>query len=492
MFRQRVKNSANREKGDYQVQNIRARRSAAGRGARRAIFATSLVIACAIGASVEAASIERMRGLGIGGQSSVTVSMGNTQTLKSGVSYVDLVVGDPDIADAMPLTDRSFYVHGKKLGTTTISAYNANRELVGTIEVEVGYNTNRLRQELKRRLPGSNIEVSSVNGRIMLAGSVTDSGALDRAITLAKQFGPDVINSMTLSQPQQVMLEVRFIEVSRNAGKALGVQWDVAAKALNFTTGPALAASANAPFASLLGHILSGGTKADALVQALEDKGLARRLAEPNLIAMSGQTASFLAGGEFPFPVAGSLGQVSVEFKKFGVGLNFTPVVLGNGVINLKIEPEVSQIDTTNSVQTAAGPVPSLVVRRASTQIELRDGQSFAVAGLLQSTSSDNTRQLPWLGDVPVIGSLFKSTAFEKRETELAIIVTPHLVQPSKPGQKLRSPLEATSPVNDVDRFVLGKKELTPAELRETRGEEARVAQGHILDIRNGGARAIR
>ena len=458
----------------------------------RAGLALGLLLAATATAGAASIDAGRTASFGLGGRSSVAVSMGNTETIKSRVSYVDLVVGDPDIADAMPLTDRSFYVHGKKLGTTTISAYDANKVLVGTIEVEVGYNTTRLRQELKRRLPGSNIEVASINGRIMLGGSVTDGVALERAMTLARQFGADVINSMTISQPQQVMLEVRFIEVSRNAGKALGVQWDVVGKGLNFSTGPALAASGNAPVASLLGHLLSGGTKADALVQALEDKGLARRLAEPNLIAMSGQTASFLAGGEFPFPVASSLGQVTVEFKKFGVGLNFTPIVLGNGVISLKIEPEVSQLDTTNAVQTPAGPIPALIVRRASTQIELRDGQSFAVAGLLQSVTSDNTRQLPWLGDVPVLGALFKSTAFEKRETELAIIVTPHLVQPSRPGQKLRTPLDATVPANDVDRFALGKKELTPAEIRQTQGRQERVAQGHILDIRNGGSRAAR
>ncbi len=463
-----------------------------GRGARRLGLAVGLLLAGA--SSLDAASVGRERGstLGLGGRSTASVSMGNTETIKTGVSYIDLVVGDPDIADAMPLTDRSFYIHGKKLGTTTISAYDSNKVLVGSIEVEVGYNTTRLRQELKKRLPGSSIEVSSINGRIMLSGGVTDGVALDKAMTLAKQFGSDVINSMTISQPQQVMLEVRFIEVSRNAGKALGVRWDVVTRGPNFSMGPALAASGNAPFATILGHLLSGKNTADAVVQALEDKGLARRLAEPNLIAMSGQSASFLAGGEFPFPVAGSLGQVTVEFKKFGVGLNFTPVVLGNSMINLKIEPEVSQIDTTNSVQTAAGPVPALVVRRANTQIELRDGQSFAIAGLLQSNSGDNTRQLPWLGDVPVLGSLFKSTAFTKNETELAIIVTPHLVQPSKPGQKLRSPLEATTPGNDIDRFLLGKKELTPAELLQSEGRSERVAQGHILDMRNGGKNAAR
>ncbi len=455
-----------------------------------AIWATGAQVTQGLAASLASARTERS--LPAAQDNVVTIPMGKTQTLKSRQSYVDLVVGDSEIADAMPLTDRSFYVHGKKLGVTTVSAYDAQRALIATYEIEVGYNTSRLREELRRRLPGSAIEVASVNGRILLSGAASDAVALDRAMTLAKQFGPDVINSMTISQSQQVMLEVRFIEVSRNAGKALGIQWDVASRALNFTSGPALAATGSAPFASLLGKLLRGGTNADALVQALEDKGLARRLAEPNLVAMSGQSASFLAGGEFPFPVAGQLGQVTIEFKKFGVGLNFTPVVLANGVISLKIEPEVSQIDTTNAVQTPAGPIPSLVVRRASTQIELRDGQSFAVAGLLQSVSSDNTRQLPWLGDVPVLGALFRSTAFTKNETELAIIVTPHLVQPSRPGQPLRTPLDATIPANDVDRFLIGRKELSPAQLRQTEGRTETIAQGHILDIRNGGAGATR
>ena len=417
-------------------------------------------------------------------RSLVTVSMGDTQTMSTDASYVDLVVGDPDIADAMPLTDRSFYVHGKKLGTTTISIYDARKALVGSMEVEVGYNSSRLRQEIRRRLPGSAIDVSSVNGRIMLSGRVTDAVAMDRALTIARQFGAEVVNTLSIDSPQQVMLEVRFIEVSRNAGRALGVQWDVVSRGVNFHTGPAMAATNATPFGSLLGHILSGGTTADALVQALEDKGLARRLAEPNLVAMSGQTASFLAGGEFPFPIAQDLGRVSVEFKKFGVALNFTPLVLASGMINLKIEPEVSQIDTTTAIQTSVGPVPSLVVRRASTNVELRDGQSFAIAGLMQSMSSDSARQLPWLGNVPVLGALFRSQSFEKNETELAIIVTPRLVQPAKPGQRLRSPTDATIAANDVDRFLLGKQDVMRQPVRATRG--------HILDLADGGASVTR
>ena len=427
----------------------------------------------------QAAGIERPAPL-----SSVSVAMGSTETVRSRTSYVDLVVGDPEIADAMPLTDRSFYVHGKKLGTTSVSVYDADKSLVASYEVEVGYNVGRLKRELRQRLPDARVDASSVNGRIFLSGSVPDAIVMDKALTIARQFGSEVVNGLNISLPQQVMLEVRFIEVSRNAGKALGIQWDVASRSIGFTTGPAMAATTSTPFASFLGKILSGGTKADALVQALEEKGLARRLAEPNLVAMSGQPASFLAGGEFPFPIAGDYGRVSVEFKKFGVGLTFTPTVLSGRQINLKIEPEVSQIDTTTAVQTSAGPVPSLVVRRASTNVELRDGQSFAIAGLLQSTLSDNGRQLPWLGDVPVLGQLFRSAAFEKHETELAIIVTPHLVKPAPAGQHLATPLDRTLPANDIDRFLGGQQEVP-------RGMPARVQKGgHLLDLAKGGSDA--
>ena len=193
------------------------------------------------------------------------------------------------------------------------------------------------------------------------------------------------------------------------------------------------------------------------LVQALEQRGLARRLAEPNLITMSGEKASFLAGGEFPIPVQADQGRVTVDYKKFGVGLTFTPTVLTNGVINLRIEPEVSQLDLNNAVRTAGVAVPALIVRRASTVIELRDGQSFAIAGLLQSVNEETQQALPWLADVPVLGSLFRSASFEKKETDLAIIVTPHLVRPARPGERLRTPLHQTQAANDVDRFLLGR-----------------------------------
>src|SRR3712207_5439087 len=198
---------------------------------------------------------------------------------------------------------------------------------------------------------------------------------------------------------------------------------------------------------------------------------------------MSGEKASFLAGGEFPIPVAGSFNQLTVEYKKFGVGLTFVPTVLANGVINLKIEPEVSHIDPTNSIRTTIVAIPAITVRRASTTIELRDGQSFAIAGLLQSVSSDTQQQLPWLGDVPILGALFRSAAFEKKETDLAIIVTPRLVKPAKPGQRLRTPLDNTAPGNDFELFLAGQQEVSVNKARLAGGPPP-PPTGHILNLR--------
>jgi pilus assembly protein CpaC len=252
--------------------------------------------------------------------------------------------------------------------------------------------------------------------------------------------------------------------------------------------------SNSTPFGSILTTLLGKGIQVDNLVQALEDRGVARRLAEPNLVALSGDTASFLAGGEFPFPVAGALNTVTIEFKKFGVGLAFTPTVLANGLINLKIEPEVSQIDPTNTMSIGGIQIPSLIVRRANTTVELRDGQSFAVAGLLQAHSMTAAKQLPWLGDIPIIGALLKSAEFQKNETELTIIVTPRLVQPARPIDMVRTPLDGTLPPNDADFFLLGKHEVRrPAVARPNPANPERnpavpldPEQGFILDLPKG------
>jgi pilus assembly protein CpaC len=210
----------------------------------------------------------------------------------------------------------------------------------------------------------------------------------------------------------------------------------------------------------------SNGGSVDLLISALETKGLARRLAEPNLTTLSGDAARFLAGGEFPVPVASTAGTaglvptVTIEFKKFGVELAFVPTVLSRGVINLRVEPSVSELDFANAVQIAGTIIPALTRRDARTTVELRDGQSFAIAGLLQTRNRQDVSQLPWIGSVPVIGSLFSSKSYQQQETDLVIIVTPRLVAPAAPGQQLASPLDSRLPANDVDFFLNGQMEV--------------------------------
>jgi pilus assembly protein CpaC len=420
---------------------------------------------------------------------SITVPMGKSENVHTDGNFVDVVVADPETADVIPLTDHSLSILGKKIGATRVSVYAEGKKLLGVFDVEVAYDTTKLGAEISRRFPHAQITASSINGRIMLSGSAPDGITVDKAMTFAKQFGPEVINSVQVSQAQQVLLEVRFVEVSRTASRELGIQWNVVTQNINSTLGTASLLSGTAPFGSFMAHMLKGGVNVDALIQALEQRQVARSLAEPNLVALSGDTANFLAGGEFPFPVAATLGTITIDWKRFGVGLAFTPTVLGNGLINLKIEPEVSQLDPTNVVQVGNVSVPSLIVRRAHTTIELRDGQSFAMAGLLQNTSNANLQQLPWLSDVPVLGALLRSSQYLKKETDLVIIVTPHIVRPARPGDPLRVPTDTAKAGNDVDLFVYGKAEVTPSTQRNYAGLERPLA-GHILDLSLGASYA--
>ena len=447
----------------------------------------------------------------------VTVPIGKSQDVRTNPSFANLNVADPEVADVNPLTDHSLSILAKKIGTTRVSVYAEGKKLIGIFDVEVTYDVTRLTNELKRRFPRSHIKASAVNGRIMLSGEVADAVTLDQAVTIARQFGPEIINAVGVMQPQQVLLEVRFIEIARNAGRDLGVQWSRAGdhSIINIGMGqpasslPSTASSVgtetaagvlsgSSPFGFAIGRLVSGGVSTDLMINALEQKGVARSLAEPNLVALSGDTASFLAGGEYPIPVAGGFGQVTVDYKKYGVGLAFTPTVLNHGLINMKIEPEVSQIDTTHSVGVPGGTtVPALIVRRASTTVELRDGQSFVIGGLLQTDNHNQIDQLPWLGSVPVLGALFSSKSYQKNQTDLAIIVTPHIVRPARPGDLIKSPAEDALPPNDPDFFLLGKTELTHAQAKKLTPQAARISgaetrpfTGHMLDMPTGSSDA--
>ncbi|MCH8238678.1 MAG: type II and III secretion system protein family protein [Proteobacteria bacterium] len=423
----------------------------------------------------------------------IRVPINKSDTIRLESPFAEALVGDSDIADIIPLTNKTLYVLGKKIGATRLTILDDKKQVLGIVEVEVSYDVAGIRLQINDALPQARVKVKSMNGRIVLSGFVPDAPTLERALSIAEQFAPKaVVNSMSLNSSQQVMLEVRFIEVSRSSARDLGVNWEVFKDTANqavtffpdsFKTGAF--PSNRAPFGAMISRLLSQGANVDLIIQALEERGLARRLAEPNLIALSGDTASFLAGGEFPFPVASETdGGITIEFKKFGVGLSFTPTVLANGLINLKIEPEVSEIDFTNALRINGTEIPSLITRRAKTTVELRDGQSFAIAGLLQSTHTKATRQLPWIGQVPVLGALLRSASFKKQETELVIIVTPRLVQPAVPGQKLLTPFDKAVASNDVDFFLHGNMEGWKTTLsHEKRRRTEKAFRGHMLDV---------
>jgi pilus assembly protein CpaC len=492
------------------------------RGWVRAVLAASIMMALAPAVHAQ----QKVTLAGAVHTATVAVTVGKTEDVRTDQNFANITVGDPDIADVSPLTDHSLSILGKKIGTTRVTVYDADHKPVGIFDVEVSYDISRLASEIGH-FTGGGIKVASINGRIMLTGTSPDAATLDKAVEIAREFGPDPINTVQVSQPQQIELDVRFIEVDRNASRDLGVQWNMFGNSVLANTGsglpasklpitqpngafqqPALAGSglggpnvlANtlpispvvaggilsgaAPFGFLVGQL---SNRLQVAVNALEVRGAARSLAEPNLVALSGDTASFLAGGEFPVPEVGATGTPSFGFQPYGVGLSFTPTVRNNGIINLVVKPEVSEIDTTHTVTVAGTSVPGLITRKASTTLELRDGQSFMLGGLLQNTGTNDVNQLPWLGDVPVLGALFRSTDYQKNETDLVILVTPHIVRPLAPTDPIHTPLDNTLPPNDVDLFLMGDTEVSPELARLAVGALNRPYVGHILDLpRNG------
>jgi len=428
------------------------------------------------------------------------VARGKSRTFPIGQPFSTAVVAAPEIADVLPMSNDSIYIQAKGIGTTNVSVFEKQR-LLCIYDLEVVPDTSSFSDKIKSSTGGGNIYVTSANGKVVLSGEASDAVSAERAVTVAKGLSPDipVINAMKVSPSQEVMLKVRFLEASRDAGNALGVNWSFfnnkgtrgattgvgsvtptgrgsvggvnASGDVNATSAgvPALATlgtlagTTSQPFGVLLANLVNKGSSIDAMVTALESKGLVRRLAEPDLIALSGDTASFLAGGQFPVPVVqtttGVVPTITVEYKPFGVQLTFMPTVLNNGLINLRLAPSVSEIDTTNAVVVSGFSIPSLTTREARTTVELRDGQSFAIAGLLQSTNVEDVSQLPWIGSVPVLGTLFRSTSYQKHETDLVIIVTPHLVKPAAPGDHLATPFDQHIPGNDVDIFAMGQLE---------------------------------
>ena len=376
-------------------------------------------------------------------------------TLKSDTPFSEVRVSESSIADVVILTNRSFLVTGKTRGKTSVMVYDTNKRLMDVVNVEVNLDVQGLKKSLFETFPKEQIEVRRLAGKIYLSGDVTTSRVAEQAEKIAQAFSSeqDVTNGLVIRDSHQVMLEVRFVEATRSAIKELGVGLLIQqAGQFSFASGVGSIGGSSAATALLQDTI--GPTNIDVKIDALEENGTIRTLAEPNLISMSGETASFLAGGEFPIPISGQNGEVTITYRQFGVGLAFTPTVLDDGLINLKVKPEVSQLDPTNSVRVGGVEVPGLTIRRADTTVELRNSQSFAIAGLLQNTETDRKAQVPWLGDIPVLGTLFKSSRFKNNETELVIIVTPRLVQPVSDISMLSTPLDHKYSPGDEGFFL--------------------------------------
>ena len=410
----------------------------------------------------------------------VEMSAGRTLTIETDEPFADILIGNTGILDVFPLTAKSLYIQSKANGSTNVTLYSADKQLLEVIDVRVRSDFTDLEKALTVAVPDARVDVTNVNNRIRLSGRVRDNVELKRALQIAGQYTEEpVINSLRVDDAQQVELDVRIIEVQRNAGRELGVELD-GGKTFETGTNPR-----NVPFGVAVGQLLSiAGFEIDFVINALEAKGLARRLANPKLVTSSGSEANFVVGGEVPISVSkeSSSGAVttSTDYREFGVRLNFLPIVLDDELIQLRISPEVSDIDSSIDVNGQ----PGFISRKAETTVSLRNGQSFAIAGLLQATNERNVDQVPWLGQVPILGALFKSTEFQKKETDLVILVTPRLVRPTTSAEPLSTPLDGTRSSNDVELFLLGMLEVDRDLLRKFREGDGVVGPyGHLIDL---------
>ncbi|MDF2140697.1 type II and III secretion system protein family protein [Paenirhodobacter sp. CAU 1674] len=441
-------------------------------------FLAAWVLGAALGLTVlTPAQAETLRVMSGSSSSPLNVPMNRAVVVESDQPFAELSIANPGIADIQTLSDRTIYVLGKLPGRTTMTILGGDGKLITNVEVQVTPDIAEFKERLKQILPGEQIEVRTANDGIVLSGTVSSTAKLDRALDLARRYAGDrVSNLMTVGGTQQVMLKVRFAEmqrsVSKNLSASLGVRGTVGGGSAttgtavgtgNFTATDALSGAfddgtfpINSSTTGALGlGFTAGNLEFAVLLEALESKGVVRTLAEPNLTALSGQEAKFLAGGEYPIPVVDDTG-VAIEYKPFGVEMAFTPRVVDGDLINLEIAAAVSAIDTTVTMSSGGFSVNAFKKRETSTTVEMRDGESFAIAGLLQDDFTDLNGQVPWLGDVPVLGALFRSAEYQRAQSELVIIVTPHLVTPTR-GEALALPTDRVRLPSESELFLFGK-----------------------------------
>ncbi len=483
------------------------------RGIVRIMFSTSfikIIAVCSLLAAAESASAEGLPRifLGSGVTQKVEVSVGKSVLIESPGAVKRLSIAAPEIADALILTPYQIYITGKAAGITNLTIWNGHGSAVSAVfNIDVVPDVTRLKEKIHELLPHEgDIRVSATSEYITLSGTVSNVANLSQVLTLAQAYAPldktgkpKVLNCLEAGGVQQVMLEVRVSEMSRSLIKKLGVNFNFISQSGQqfgasllgnvaslpgsgtFPSTP-LSASSNVNF---LFQFLGAGSTWTFFIDALKDEGLLKVLAEPTLIALSGKSADFLAGGEYPIPVpqpsaGGSI--ITIQYKPYGVALKFIPTVLNSGRINMQIAPEVSELDFSNAVQLQGYLVPALTTRRVSTSIELADGQSFAIAGLLHDEVRQDIQKFPILGDLPVLGALFRSSAFQKNSSELVIIATAHLVKPLDMS-KQTLPTDQYIEPDDYEFLLLGRQE--GREKEKTSGPSS--SPGSLWGLRSAG-----
>ena len=426
--------------------------------------------------------------------SALNIPMNRAVVVESDVAFADVSIANPGIADITALSTQSIYILGKAPGRTTLTLLTEEGKLISNVDVQVAPDVAEFKERLRQILPGETIEVRTANDGIVLSGTVSSTAKLDRALDLAERYAPErVSNLMSVGGTQQVMLKIRFAEMQRSVAKNLSSSLAVSggkSVGLSGETGTwlngdnglgnsTITSRSNANSALGIGFT-AGSLQFGVLLEALESKGVVRTLAEPNLTALSGQEAKFLAGGEYPIPIVSDDG-ISIDYKPFGVEMNFTPVVVDGDLINLEINAAVSSIDTSITMSSGGFSVNAFKRRETSTTVEMRDGESFAIAGLLQDDFRDLNGQVPWLGDIPVLGTLFRSAEYQRSQSELVIIVTPHLVTPIR-GEALALPTDRVRLPTEKELFLFGKVAGRKGPAGEVARQEFSSPYGYVME----------
>ena len=444
-------------------------------------------------------------GVGAQGLADSKVVASEAQLLELGVGkskVIDLTaqikrasLANPEVADTVVLSPKQIYLTGKAIGVTTLTLWKENGDLFSVFDVRVTPDLSQLREQLHKLLPGEkDMLVMATHDHITLSGTVSSLSLQARALEIAEPYAPKkVVNFLSVGGAQQVMLEVRVAEMNRDLIRRIGVNMNGVGAGNNFGVTALHSLTSLAGPGDLSGpmsQLVSGAVNAlvrfqtgditwTGFIDALKEEDVLKVLAKPTLVALSGQEAQFLSGGEFPFPIPQAFGVVTIQYKKFGVGLAFTPTVLSNNRISMAVSPEVSELDFSNALQLQGFTVPTISTRRATTVVELADGQSFAIAGLLKDNVREQVQKFPVLGDIPILGALFRSSRFQKNQTELVIIVTPHFVKPLDMANQAL-PTDTFVEPNDWEFYLMGWTDGLGYAPKAGQGRDGRLAEATV------------